>query len=136
MAQRHCRVHKTSKCSSDTYASSSLSSDFMWNINIASWKNWESSLVSDPVAEIMWFDPEYLLGPQSPKCVISETHFWSQISVSLNNYSCKKRLERWEGTPLTWIISCCLCRSPQFFCIYSSCAWFWFTSLVVNINLK
>lgn len=73
MAQRHFRVYKTSKCSSDTYVRSSLSSDFMWNIDVVGWKNWQSPLASDQVAEIIWFGPGHLLGPQLSMCVISET---------------------------------------------------------------
>lgn len=71
MAQRHSRVYKTSKCSSDIYASHSLTSDFMWNrIDITGWKIWQSSPVSDQAAEMTWFDPGYLLAPQSLMCVI------------------------------------------------------------------
>lgn len=83
MAQRHCRVYKTSKCSSDTYASSSLSSDFMWDVDIVGWENWQSPLISDQVAEMTWFNPGYLLGPQSLMYVISETVYSDPKSLFL-----------------------------------------------------
>lgn len=137
MAQRHCMVYKTSKCSSDTYASSSLSSDFMWNIDIFGWKNWQSPLVSDQSAEMTWFDPGYLLGPQSSMCVVSETVYSDPKSLLLLiTTGTRERLGRWEGATLIWTISCCLCRLSQFFHISSICAWFLFTTLVINISLK
>lgn len=74
MAQTHSRVYKTSKCSGDTYASYSLTSDFIWNkIDITGWKIWQSPLVSDQAAEITWCDPGYLLAPQTLMYVICKT---------------------------------------------------------------
>lgn len=76
MAQRHSRVYKTSKCSSESYASHSLTSDFMGNkIDVIGWKNWQSPLVSDQAAKMTWFDPGYLLAPRWLMCVICETAY-------------------------------------------------------------
>lgn len=84
MAQRHFRVYKTSKYSSNAYANNSLTSDFMGNkIDIIGWKIWQFLLVSGQAAEMAWFDPGYLLSPQSSMCVICKAVYSDPKSLFL-----------------------------------------------------